>query len=254
MGSYTPGFHNDKPSTFGDSSKSYAAAEFLTGQFAKTLIVFFRYDFGERYFNVLDSFGASLTFIFVIGIASFFLGSDYDNYIVGLFLLGFVVISLLHLAIAKQRSREGRRWHSRYNGTSYLAFLSPENVFFVQRYVEPILAILVGFGLLFFNKPLGFWFIFAGFSIAATEQIAAQRFRNKMLDAIDSQIEAEHLGDAVSGKKKAHETEGFVLPVPSYYTEDQRQDIYNGITQLDPALEALISESKQGKLTENYGE
>ena len=44
------------------SRTAYVWAEFLLGQFARTVTVFFRYDFGERYFNVADVLGSSFTF------------------------------------------------------------------------------------------------------------------------------------------------------------------------------------------------
>lgn len=233
----------EKPEGFADPKLAYAAVEFICGQFAKTVIVFLRHDFGERYFNVIDSFGSTLTFIGFAVVAGVVLASENDGLVLGLFLFGFIGMSLFHLFLAKQRDRSGRRWHSRYPGTSYLAFIAPGNVFFVQRYLEPILAIILGFALAVINRPLGVWFVFSGFCIAATEQIAAQRFRNRLLDAIDAQIEAEQLGEAIAGNKNPYETEGFVFPIPNYYTDEQRTALYKGMTKLDPSLQAMIDET-----------
>jgi hypothetical protein len=226
-----------------DFKASYVWAEFLCGQFAKTAIVFLRHDFGERYFNVVDSFGASATFIGYAFVASIILAEKDDGFVLALFLLCFVAMSGLHLILANRRSRSGRRWHSRYPGTSFLEFLAPGNVFFVQRWIEPFLTIFTGIAIGIINRPLGVWLVFSGICIAATEQMRAQRFRNRLLDMIDSQIETEQLSAAVFEQKQPKETEGFVLPIPKYYTPEQRRAVYVGMSQLDPALQAMMDES-----------
>ena len=251
MAQFIPSIHNDKPSSLGDPRTAYNAAEFFCGQFAKTLIVFFRHDFGERYFNIVDSFGASLTFLIFAGIAGILIASSYDDAAIGLFFVGFIAMCILHLFLAKQRDRAGRRWHSRYTGTSYLAILAPGHDFFVKRYVEPFLAVFAGAGIFYFNHPLGMWFVIAGLCIAVVEQLGAQRFRNRMLDAIDSQIEATYLSEAISGQTVAAQTDGFVLPVPTYYNSEQRTALYNGMLRLDPTLEAMIEETEANN-GENY--
>ena len=236
-----------KADSFADPKTAYALAEFLCGQFAKTLIVIFRHDFGERYFNVVDTVGSSATFAGFAVVALILLAEANDGYIVGFFLLGFIAVSISHLFVAGQRDRQGRRWHSRYAGTSYLAFLAPGNVFFVQRYIEPFVALLGGSFLYSINKPLGIWVAFSGICIAITEQLAAQRFRNKFLDTVDAQIEAENLGEAIAGKKDATETEGYILPIPTYYSDERRAELYDGMKKLDPALQAMIDDADAAK-------
>lgn len=230
---------------------AFAFAEFLIGQFAKTIVVFLRQDFGARYFNVSDFLGSMATFaVYTFLFLMFFAGktgnkrpgdnSD-DGTILGLFFLGFIAMSIYHQYIASRRERSGRRWHSRYAGTSFFSFLYPTDIYIVQRYIEPILAVIAGYAAYnYLNQPLGLWLVFAGLCLGAIEQFQAARSRNRLLDAIDAQIEAQNLGAALAGNKTAEETEGFVLPVPSYYSTAQRRALEDGMTRLDPALQAIL--------------
>src|ERR1700749_1278905 len=218
----------ERPTGFTDSRSLFAFVEFLAGQFAKTIVVFLRWDFGERYFNISDFFGASLTFIIIAGVVMLFLSSrsggnpiaDIDTWPLRIFFLCFLVISIYHRFIAwLQMQGDRRRWHSRYAGTSFLRILTAlpfVSTYTVQRFIEPALAIVIGSFIFSFTQPLGAWIIFSGLCLALTEQFAYVRARNRLLDAIDAQIESQHLGDAISGTKTIEETEGFALPVPTY--------------------------------------
>ncbi len=158
----------EKPEGFADPQKAYALAEFLCGQFAKTTIVFLRHDFGERYFNIFDSLGSSVTLIGFAVVAGLVFQEKDGGYPLGFFLLCFIVASFVHIQLVKHRNRRGRRWHSRYSGTSYLGFLSRRDPFFVQRWIEPYLCFFLGAIVYMLNRPLGVWLAFSGFCIALT--------------------------------------------------------------------------------------
>lgn len=234
--------HLPPPSGFADFRVAYAFAEFICGQFAKTIEVFFRHDFGERYFNIINLYGSSFTFgLYAIFAGTLLAGEGEGKEILGLFLFGFIIVGIVHQLKAVAMKRKGRRWHSRYPGTSYLASVLNLSPYIIQRYIEPTIAIAAGY-LLYntLNRPLGLWLVFAGLCLAATEQINAARVRNRILDAIDAQIEAQNIGAAIAGNKTPEQTEGFVLPVPSYYSEQQRKTLVDGMIRLDPALAAIM--------------
>lgn len=261
-----------RPTGFSDPRTVYAFVEFLAAQFAKTIEVYFRKDFGQRYFGIGNVFGSALTFGLYLSVIIPALMSrsprqpnvsqEDDSWILGLFFLGFVALGLLHQLTSWLRQRRSQRWHSRYSGTSHLAFLWPGNPYIVQRFIEPGISLIIGFLVLnYLNRPLGAWLMFAGFCLAATEAINAKRARNRILDAIDAQIEAKHLGEAIAGNKDAEDTEGFVLPVPKYFDQAQRAALYDGMVTLDPALAAIMdtpegqpSPPSDGQPRQNYGQ
>lgn len=282
-------------SGFSNFNAVLSTVEFIVGQFAKTIIVFCRYDFGERYFRI-GLFGATIAFFLVFGFAWMFIvdgitrrpsvnPGDYINANsapLGVFLLGFLLMSFVHQFAAWFRARGRLRWHSRYSGTSFIMqlayhlwklfnlespntdypklrelvtvynFVMPDAGFMIKRYIEPLIFGFLGFIITFYlNAQLGFWLIFSSLCLATHEQLLAMRDRDRILDAIDSQIEGENLAGAISGEKTPQETEGFVLPVPKHFDYKQRKSLERGMMRLDPALAAILdSPDDQKKTTE----
>lgn len=252
-----PSRPDDRPSSLGDPRRAYAFAEFICGQFAKTIVVFLRCDFGERYFNVSDLLGSTFTFAIYGGIILLVLatgrggetarhytgGEESASTVLAVFLGCFLVMSIFHRVVSSVQNISGRRWHSRYAGTSYLRFLTAlplVSTYTVQRFVEPAIAIAAGFGVGTVSPLLGVWFVFAGFGLAVTEHLQYTRGRNRILDAIDAEIESSQIAAAIAGDKTASQTEGFVLPVPRYFSKTQRETLMQGMKRLDPALQAII--------------
>lgn len=260
----------------------FATIEVIIGQVAKTITVFFRYDFGERYFRI-GLFGASLAFFLIFTISIGFIaegtGGNIRNrpansYItpnfapLGAFFIGFLVMSVIHQVAAWFSVRLRPRWHSRYSGTSFitqfliyaprsyvsmpedpvfrlviktLTLLIPDPVFFVKRYAEPAISVGLGFFIaLNLNEQLGLWLIFAGLCLAVHEHLQAMHDRDRILDVLDAQIEANNLTAAIAGDKTPQETEGFVLPVPSFFDQKQRENLRIGMMRLDPVLQSIL--------------
>ena len=230
-----------RPDAYSDPRTIFALVELLAAQFAKTIVVFLRWDFGERYFNISDFLGSAFTFLIVAGVLLFWLASgsggkaaqqvgsaDYSEWVLGIFFLCFFIISLYHRLIAwLQRATGRRRWHSRYPGTSYLRFLTAlpfVSTYTVQRFVEPALAIVAGSLIYAFAPPLSAWFIFAGLCLAMTENFAYRRARNRVLDALDAEIEGEHLDEPEESATVSNRHE----------VSSDRQE------GLDPALQAIL--------------
>lgn len=267
---YIPSSDNSRPSTFGDPFRAYALAEFFLGQFAKTIIVFFRYDFGERYFNVADMLGSTATFIgigFFIVLASEAIDNKGDAIAFTAFLIGFLAMSILHRILAWQYKKIRPHWHSRYSGTSFVSlfidrfetsreiaysfvqFFGVPERYIIQRYIEPGIAFFASIPFFFIiNRPLGVWLMVSSMSLAVTEWLAGARSRDRILDAIDAQIESQNLNKVIAGETNPAQTDGFVLPVPSYYEDwrrgAERQTLYEGMTKLDPTLQAMMKSSE----------
>lgn len=240
-------------------------AEFVAGLFAKTITVFFRHDFGTRYFSwtsAVNSIFALLACTFVvIGFLTGGSKTDYETYPLILFLLGFMLISITHNVLAWHYKKSRPFWYSRYTGTSHIQSLLPDSFtnklnrdilpffgiplrYVVQRFVEPFITISAGlFTLAILNTPLGLWLLFAGLSLATIEWLNAVRYNRRIADAIDAQIEAQWIGEAITTTTPdANKTSGFVMPVPSYLKAEDRKAIYSGMVQLDPALKAIMDE------------
>lgn len=257
--------------------KAYRFAEFLLGQFARTITVFFRHDFGQRYFTIADILGSTFTFLLIFSFIAVLYQENENNarnaanralaiaqsrlvQVLILFLLSFLAMSILHQIFAFQARKRRIYWHSRYAGTSYISEFMPaafhdaieqlisrpfdiSERYFVQRFVEPFIAFSAGSFLFFaINQPLGLWISLAAIALAALEWLQYARGRNKILDSIDAQIEARNLADAISGKNQitASETSGFVLPVRPSMQIGQQKALFEGMTKLDPALEAIL--------------
>lgn len=128
----------------------FATVEFIIGQIAKTIVVFFRFDFGERYFNI-GVFGATVIGFILFSIAGTMLFSglsdtappDPSGFLtpnfapLGAFFLGFLLMCVIHKIAAWILTRMRPRWHSYYSGTSFItqySYLSAERKFTQHQY------------------------------------------------------------------------------------------------------------------------
>ena len=276
------------------SRTAYIWAEFLLGQFARTITVFFRYDFGERYFNVAGVLGSSVSFLITGGaiavIAEYLTGDkptsianaaqdaqhaaqNHANYVLILFFICFLAMSLMHRLQAWDSKKHRQQWHSRYDGTSFISVMLPDAAhdwineyicvplnmserYIVQRFIEPTIACGAGVMMLItFNPPLGAWWIFAGLSLAFAEWIGSARGKNKLLDAIDAQIESSNLGTALSrtSQIKAEKTSGFVLPVSPRLDGEAQAKLAQGMRILNPELQAILDAPEMPEATASAG-
>lgn len=248
--------------------------EFIAGLFAKTIAVFFRHDFGTRYFSWSNAVGSTFTILIgsvgVLLLLTTLTGTtpkDAEMYPLTAFLLGFVVISVVHNLLSWHYKKHRPFWHSRYTGTSHLETLLPESFrdtlnreilpffgvplrYVVQRFVEPLLTLAAGmFTGYLINAPLGAWLITGGLSLAAVEWLNATRYNRRITDAIDAQIEAQWIGEAITTTTPdANKTGGFVLPVPSYFKPEQRKAVLDGMRQLDPVLQAIMDKPEPAEI------
>lgn len=221
--------------------------------FSVTVEVFLRHSFGERYLNIFNCYGAVI--LLSIGNELRFRGPE--RYLLRGFIIAFILMCIVHRLFIWRRKKKGMRWHSRYAGTSYdfWKFL-PFKQYTIQRYFEPALVFLLGFLVLNISgNALGGWLMISALSLAITAQIDAARFRNQVLDVMDSQIESEYLNAAVVEMKDPSQTEGFSVPVSlNNYSSTQRASFADAMHRVDPALRDIMSGNQPEAPTPNAAE
>lgn len=229
----------------GRGRAALAQAEGVARTFALMVEVFFRHNFGQRYFSLMGVYG-KLAFYALLLVLAFKASEQLDTLPLGAFFLASLTASLWHLFVIWRRSYRGERWHSRYSGTSWLASILPMSECTIKRWVEPLVVIMAGVMLASFNQALGGWLVFAGTCLGVTEALAEARFRTMILDAIDKDIEARNMRAALIEQKSAQETEGFVIPVGGMKPQ-QRESVFNGLTSLYERAKDAITTPQGGR-------
>lgn len=185
----------------------------ISGCFSISVVGFTRKDFGERYFgffNLLFGYTVIANFAFLgnfLGVAT---GHKF-SWLMVLFWLGFIAVSLYHRAVIARRNKRGQEWHSMYIGESWLTSLplpcSREKIF---KLVEPGLVFLAGLIFWKISGAVGIWLMISGLSLFVNNHLVFWFERQAFLDVIDARIEARYMSGAVQGKP-AKQTGGFVL-------------------------------------------
>jgi hypothetical protein len=98
------------------------------------------------------------------------------------------------------------------------------NRFITQLYVEPVIFFVAGVILIFVPTArfFGAWLIFGSIILAHKSHSQYNRFKDQYLDAIDSQMEAQHFTDALSDRKAPEKAGGFT-PMSSSYPINEQQ-------------------------------
>jgi len=199
-----------------DQVKVYAQLLYNIGQFALlsfsiSVEVFLRYDFGERY---LKPIAALLGFgwIYLIYIAY----GDYQDGAKALLYFGytFLAVGALHIVWIQVRNQLGQKWHSKSSGVPWapLTWIAPSrgSLFLL---IEPGIVITVGlFAVASGQQLLGQYLLVAACALFGKCLIERSHHRQKLLDAIDSQIESEMFTEALKGKASPRKAKGFVVP------------------------------------------
>lgn len=98
------------------------------------------------------------------------------------------------------------------------------NRFITQLFVEPVIFFGAGVVLLFVPTALslGAWLILGSIILATKSHSQYNRFKDQYLDSIDSQMEAQHFTDALSGKK-APEERGYFTSISASHPINKEQ-------------------------------
>lgn len=211
----------------------------LARPFVLVTQVLFRKELGERYFDVIQVY-LSLLLIIVATAATIWsadvsynssygfyfrhtLESDFittAGWVFGiLWTVAFMAATAWHFYFTlPRRGRGGIMWHSRSDGIPWF-----------PRITEVLEVVIIGALMV-----LAYWFKLEGFAVLLTFSFLttigtnakkkAESY-NRVLDAIDGQIESEWLGKAIEEKLTPSNAHGLNAPLPAYISNDYRKKI-----------------------------
>jgi len=208
-----------------------------------TLEVFLHYNFGVRNVSPLMIFVSSIFLGFYVkySVILFYLFDTsnsidtfhiirygyYDEYKF-LYIVSSlsIVLAIIHYLFGLNKYRKGILFHSRYSGTPWLCLLGCRFDFTI-KILEPFLLISIGSVLFYYEVCVGFsvWFICGGASLFIQWKIAEYHYFNRILDAIDNQIESKQFNNAVVEKQNPSKTQGFYIPVSNNFRPEERKTL-----------------------------
>jgi hypothetical protein len=225
--------------------------------FSLSLEIFFRNNFGERYFNLgaliavcvaLFLYTNVFCFFQVIVLSTFF---GKDVLLIHRFTYAVIGVGILNLWSMHKRKKRGERIHSWYSGDSLLNFL-PVSQHVLQLYIEPGLCFLIGF-LFVPDLILSQWIGIASVSMFLVRRSEWSRLDNFIHDALDREIEAKYLQEAILERKSPKETEGLFVASSLHYPNLPKETLEDAMELLDPGLKNLLQKrgDKHNKNTDN---
>lgn len=157
-----------------------------------TVMLLLRREIGYSLLNPIYVLGVSLVMAFVAK----WLSAETPN-AEALFIFAIVVFfGGVFERIKRWRGRRsGEKVYSAEIGSSHLrslwmpAFLKRERR--VERFVDPLLCMALGWLLLTFSPALGGWFVFSGLALRAVEHGVWKRQIQRELDTVDSLLESD---------------------------------------------------------------
>ncbi len=161
----------------------------LSRSTALTVEVFFHRSFGSRYV------GSGLWGLFIIFIFSWFFP---DENLRPLMWFGATYGVLWLIAVAAVWIRRWRRKdtvHSLYTGRPFLARLLPGWKETSVKHFEALLAILLGYGVHFLNRPLGDYWVFASAVMFLRGYHLAAEHRDRAIAMNDAVVEQQLVGN-----------------------------------------------------------
>lgn len=192
--------------------------EYLLNQISKTMEVFLRYNFGERYLGyifpllilALITLGSMVpTALTTRGTFSPATAAKYTaGFIYNLFPILLLVMIALHKAVAWRRKRLGGGvFHSYYEGTSYLEWIVPKPIsqVFIRRWLEPIGLLIFSFILVGIFPQIGGWVFYGAISMFLLGQLQKRREKHYILNILDKQIEAGVFSEILEERSIASE-------------------------------------------------
>lgn len=209
-----------------------------------SLEVFLHRNFGERFFSPIEFIAGTITLYLFMILGRFFFYTQMSGLMV--FGLLAMVMGAYHLYIIQERKKKGVNQHSRYWGDSWPFFyemgLSHQTI---QFYIEPAFCFLLSIVISILSPLLGVWIFCGSIAWFIFCQLELRNWNNRILDAIDQEIEARNFQKAVMERKAPQETEGFFVPVSPNFTLAQRATLADAFEGLDPALKEMIKESSK---------
>lgn len=106
----------------------------------------------------------------------------------GIFMLAVLLLGITAQIITWVRQWGGEKTHSRYTGRPYAAWLWPRSEVTIKR-LEPVAALLAGFGIHHLNRGLGAFVMTAAVGLGITVSIQYRSIWTRALDMNDAIIE-----------------------------------------------------------------
>ena len=211
----------------------------VTRLLTSPVIVLIRMNFGERYLNY------PALFLYIVAlVVGGSMGQDSLTHWIVTGLL--IVMSCYHIYVIRDRNKKNIRWHSRYDGDLLPVLLKIKSpVSTLKLWGEPFLVIFLGFLIAVTSNVeegeqtisfIALWFFAAAPFMVFLEKLNQSAARDAFLNAIDAQIESEHLQDALAGEPPAA-TEGFVVQGISDVEPRERERI---VTLLNKGVESKM--------------
>lgn len=203
--------------------------------------VFFRKDMGERYFTAWNVF-VGWVLLAGIGVLQRFLLAPgrYDYYgrfypkdewgatewapyiALGVWALLFTLLANEQRHAVIRRYNKGIRWHSGNCGIRRLPL-----PYVIEKGIPFVVGIALALALRLYM--LGGLMVLSGIVSIALRYYEALKFRERLLDIIDGQIEQENLAKVVKDRLKPEQTEGLQAPLPAYVSDEFREQFVQAI-------------------------
>tara|TARA_R110000744_G_scaffold380514_1_gene501606 strand:+ start:6087 stop:6821 length:735 start_codon:yes stop_codon:yes gene_type:complete len=155
-------------------------------------------------------------FITSVGLIPLF-GSP-DPKLAGLIVVFTVIVYTRRRSKAIKRFRQGEIIHSKSTSDPYAFWYwipGMSTQWRVIKIAEPLAFILIGIAWRFlFGSSMGSYLIVCGVAMHMKCMVIEEKLNNQILDAIDQQVEANRLTEAMeSGKQAQDPSNGFVVPI-----------------------------------------
>ena len=194
----------------------------VLGWWSIILEVFLRYQFGERYLSLLRAFYAG-TILYVVSrltdywTLSYGGNSSFGGTLVNplwtghrsvfwlIMVVGFLGLTLNHLAQIWLRNKRGDSWHSRSFGISRLEGipLPGGNDWALYRFYEPVFCLILTLIINAFDNVTGFVLLVGTVALFIKNTLVYLQYRAITLDLADAKIESVYYNAAAEGKPKA---------------------------------------------------
>ena len=225
------------------SKWALASAKIAYQLLAISAEVFCRHSFGVRYIGHLVVGWLSCCLYTVVVESG---ASEKGLPLLPPYLMAYLCLVFYHLFSMARRGYADV--HSQSNGVPWIlgntdtAQISAGQLF-KSCIIESGLIFVFGLIVSPFDLPLSAWLAGAGISHFAKGAIAAWKFRNRVLDALDARIEGGRISEAVrdnSSPNSTH-TQAAAAPVTGQPQHQQNSTLREIINNLDPALRSIIS-------------
>ena len=188
------------------------------------VLVLIRRNFGERSFSFFSLFIVALILSFYGTIGSFFTQTPSSGGSLMIFTAAFLIAGAYHSFVISRRNFRGERWHSYYEGDVLPIFnyFPSANMKATQTIYEPAMVYGLSFVAGHYDEQLlALWLKIAATGMVTIAVLNYKMGRNRYLDIIDGQIEAENMQAALNGAPPK-ETDGFVVQGISNVSSPER--------------------------------